>query len=206
VKVLVATIAGAAALLAAGCSTNPADNGSGTGGEAAAAAQSQDAYTSVSNVNASSSADRPVANPDTPVSSDDPAPDTREGPDGWEGPGTGTAPQPKGDCPILGSSGWAAHVNAMPGPDSKRTLHVSGKLRVPTAGYKASLRLGPIAETYPLNVTVLLGVTPPSGAAAEVISNVSVSGSWPVEGDVGRVTIRCGGKTVGHVSPVTTAH
>lgn len=208
-RTTIALMVGASALLAAGCNTNADANNSGNGVESAAAdaPPSQDPYTTVSNDGAPRSGGQRGAGPDSPVSSDDPAPRKGGTYPGWEGPGTGTPPPAEStDCPILSSSGWAAHVNAMPGPNAKRTLHVSGNLRVPTAGYKASLKLGPVAETYPLNVTVLLDVTPPAGAAAEVISNVAVSGSWPVEGDVGRVTIRCGGKTVGHVSPVTTAH
>jgi hypothetical protein len=205
-KTKLALLAGATALLIGACGANGDANASAVDGEASADGQSSDPYTTVSNDGSATAASAAPANPDESVSSDDPPPGDGQISPEWPGPGgRGSAP-PSGECPIVGSSGWAAHVNAMPGPNARRTLHVSGKVRVPTAGYRASLRLGPVAESHPLMVTVLLDVKPPSGAAAQVASTLSVSSSWAVDGDVGSVTVRCGGRTVGRVSPVETAH
>ena len=205
-KTKLALLAGATALLIGACGTNGDSNASAVNGEASADGQSSDAYTTVSNDSSAPAARAASANPDDPVSSDDPAPGDGQVSPGWPGPGGPGSGQPSGDCPIVGSSGWAAHVNAMPGPNARRTLHVSGKVRVPTAGYRASLRLGPVAESHPLMVTVLLDVKPPSGAAAQVVSTLSVSDSWRVDADVGSVTVRCGGRIIGSTLSVETAH
>ena len=120
-------------------------------------------------------------------------------------PGMGS-PQAPGGCAILQSSDWRAWVNAMPGPSVGRVLHVNGKVTFPAAGYQASLELGPIAETYPLTVTVQMQVQPPAGPAAQTLADATVQGNWPIEGEVGSVTVMCGGRVIGRVSPVETAH
>lgn len=135
-----------------------------------------------------------IANdPDTPVSSDNPQ---------------AAVPQvdrPTSDCPIVRSTDWHAHVDAMPGPDDNPRLIVSGKVTVPTGGYKLALRMGPVAESYPVQVTVYLDAVPPKGMATQALVTREVRGSWRSEERVGSVTIRCGGKMLAQLSNIETA-
>lgn len=133
-------------------------------------------------------------NPDKPVSSNDPPEPSQPEP-----------AAPTSDCPITGSSDWHAHVNAMPGPDSRPTLIVTGKVTVPTGGYKVALRMGEVAESFPVQVSVYLDATPPSGPATQALSVHNFRGSFPSEQQVGSVTVRCGGRTLARISPVETA-
>ena len=140
-----------------------------------------------------SSATGPSA-PDTPISSDDlqpaPLPD----------------PGPTSDCPVIRSSDWHAHVDAMPGPNDNPRLIVSGKVTVPTGGYQLTLRMGAVAESYPVQVTVHLDVVPPKDAATQAVEIREVRGSWRSEQRVGSVTVRCGGRTLARLANIETAH
>lgn len=131
--------------------------------------------------------------PDTPVSSDNPTPPAPQ----QEGP----AP----DCPVIRSSDWHAHVDAMPGPGNNPRLIVSGKVTVPTGGYKLALRMGAVAESYPVQVTVHLDAVPPKGMATQALETREVRGSWRSEERVGSVTVRCGRKMLAQLSNIETA-
>lgn len=138
-------------------------------------------------------ADNVSVSPDDPVSSDDPPPIVR--------PAGGN-----GDCPIVRSSGWQAHVDAMPGPNDNPRLIVSGTVTVPTGGYRLALRMGQVAESYPVQVTVYLDAIPPRGPATQALESREVRGSWRSEERVGSVTVRCGGRVLARLSNVGTAH
>lgn len=130
--------------------------------------------------------------PDTPVSSDMPVP-----PD---------APfAPTRDCPILGSFDWSAFIDAMPGPGSQPRLIISGKLRVPTGGYRAHFSDMRVAESYPVQIFLDLAVTPPSGPATQAITTIDVRGEWPIAPPVGSITIRCGRQVIGRIDEIVTA-
>lgn len=135
-----------------------------------------------------------AANPDAPVSSDDPSP-----------PAAGTSAQPSSDCPITGSSDWSAWINAMPGPGSRPTLIATGKVTVPTGGYRIAWGDLRVAESYPVQIFADLRVTPPSGAATQVVSTHEVRGEWPMDQPVGSFTVRCGNRVLARVSPVERA-
>ena len=124
--------------------------------------------------------------------------------DGSPSPDDGEQPA-SSDCSILGSSGWQAWVNAMPGPGARPTLIVEGTVRMPSAGHRASLALGEVAESDPLQVTVRLNTTAPSQPSAQVVTSVDVRGEWDVQGDVGSVTVRCAEQTVARIDSVETA-
>ena len=132
------------------------------------------------------------AAPDAPVSSDDPVP--------AESPFT-----PAPDCPTLGSSDWAAFINAMPGPDARPTLIVTGKLRVPTGGYRAQFSDMRVAESYPVQIFLDLIVTPPSGPATQSVTDLEVRGEWPMAAPDGSVAIRCGNRTLARIANVEVA-
>ena len=132
--------------------------------------------------------------PDRPVSSDDPPPLPEPGPDG-----------PTSDCPITESSGWRAHVDAMPGPNDNPRLIVSGAVTVPTGGYKLALRMGQVAESYPVQITVYLDAIPPKGMATQALETREVRGSWRSEERVGSVSVRCGNRVLAQLSNIETA-
>ncbi len=136
---------------------------------------------------------QPVASaPDTSVSSDMPVPPP--------------APfAPTRDCPILDSSDWAVLIDDMPGINKQPTMMVSGKVRVPTGGYKLALRLDRIAESYPVQITVMLDVTRPKGPATQAIVTHDVHGEFPVPPPVGAITIRCGRQVIGVITEIVTA-
>ena len=134
-----------------------------------------------------------ASDPDVPVSSDDP-------------PAASPTDGPSPNCPVTESSGWQAHVDAMPGPNSNPRLIVSGQVTVPTGGYRLSLRMGQVAESYPVQVTVYLDATPPSGMATQALVTHNVRGSWPSEERVGSVTVRCGSRVLARIDNIETAH
>jgi hypothetical protein len=109
-------------------------------------------------------------------------------------------------CPIIGSSDWAAWVNAMPGPGARPTLIVNGKVTVPTGGYRVEWADFRVAESYPVQIFGELRVIPPGGYATQVVTTHDVRGEWPMDQPVGSVTIRCGNRLLARVGPVETAH
>ena len=100
----------------------------------------------------------------------------------------------------------ASHVDAMPGPNDNPRLIVSGKVTVPTGGYRLDLRMGAVAESYPVQVTVHLDVVPPKGVASQAVETHEVRNSWRSEQRVGSVTVRCGGRTLARLANIETAH
>lgn len=130
--------------------------------------------------------------PDTPVSSDDP-------------PAPAPPADGNDDCPIVRSGDWQAHVDAMPGPNDNPRLLVSGTVTAPTGGYQLALRMGHVAESYPVQVTIYLDLVPPSGPATQALETHEVRGSWRSEERVGSVTVRCGRRALAQLSNVATA-
>lgn len=132
-----------------------------------------------------------AVNPDAPVSSENPQP--------------ALPPKSAGDCPIVRSRDWHAHVDAMPGPNRDPRLIVTAKVTVPTGGYRLGLRQGPVAESYPVQVTVFLDAVAPGGPATQALETHEVRGSWRSEERVGSVTIRCGSEVIARLSNIETA-
>lgn len=94
----------------------------------------------------------------------------------------------------------------MPGPNDNPRLIVSGQVTVPTGGYRVSLRMGQVAESYPVQVTVYLDATRPTGMATQALVTHDVRGDWPSEERVGSVTVRCGSRALARIDNVGTAH
>ena len=94
----------------------------------------------------------------------------------------------------------------MPGPNARPTLIVTGKVTVPTGGYTWEWADMRVMESYPVQVVADLRVTPPAGGATQAIVTHEVRGEWPMSPPVGSVTITCGNRTLGRISPVETAH
>ena len=110
------------------------------------------------------------------------------------------------ECGIVRSSGWAAWVNAMPGPNARPTLIVTGKVTVPTGGYRFAWRDMRVMESYPVQVAVELNAIPPDGPATQALVTHDVRGQWPVDPPVGSLTVRCGDMVLARIAPVETAH
>ena len=110
------------------------------------------------------------------------------------------------ECGIVGSSNWAAWVNAMPGPNARPTLIVTGKVTVPTGGYRFEWRDMRVMESYPVQVAVELDAIPPAGGATQAVVTHDVRGQWPIDPPVGSLTVRCGDRVLARISPVETAH
>ena len=120
-----------------------------------------------------------------------------------------TAPPPPAgamECGIIGSSDWAAWVNAMPGPNAQPKLIVTGKVTVPTGGYRFAWRDMRVMESYPVQVAVELDAIPPAGPATQAVVTHDVRGEWAMSPPVGSLTVRCGDMVLVRISPVETAH
>lgn len=113
--------------------------------------------------------------------------------------------QPSSACPILGSSDWAAFINAMPGPGAGPRLIVTGKVTVPTGGWEFIWRDPRVMESYPVQVVMELVPQRPANAT-QVVTTFEVRGDVPVNPPVGSVTVLCGNKTLARIAPVETAH
>lgn len=109
------------------------------------------------------------------------------------------------DCAIVDSRDWAAWVSAMPGPTAP-SLIVTGKVTVPTGGYRIALELGPVQEIHPPVQQVLVRAEPPAGAATQALVEHDVRGAFPALDEYGAVSVRCGARVLATVSPVERAY
>jgi len=109
------------------------------------------------------------------------------------------------ECGVTGSSDWAAWVNAMPGPNARPTLIVTGKVTVPTGGYRFAWGDMRVMESYPVQVAIELDAIPPAGGATEALVTHDIRGEWPISPPVGSVTVRCGDMVLTRIAPVETA-
>ncbi len=116
------------------------------------------------------------------------------------------APVGERECGIIASSDWAAWVNAMPGPNAKPTLIVTGKVTVPTGGYRFEWRDMRVMESYSVQVAVELDAMRPTEGATQAVVTREVRGQWPIDPPVGSLAIRCGDTVLARISPVETAH
>ena len=94
----------------------------------------------------------------------------------------------------------------MPGHGARPTLIVTGKVTVPTGGYRIEWADMRVAESYPVQIFADLAVVPPSGAATQVVTTHDVRGQWPIDPPVGSFTVRCGNQVLARIAPVETAH
>jgi|SRR5687768_7426847 hypothetical protein len=111
------------------------------------------------------------------------------------------------ECGIVGSSDWAAWVDAMPGPKARPTLIVTGKVSVPSGASRIEWRDMRVMESYPVQIAVEIQAVEPRGVAGTpVVVTRDVRGEWPIDPPVGALTIRCGDMVLARISPVETAH
>ncbi len=115
------------------------------------------------------------------------------------------APQ-DADCPVIESRNWSAWVNAMPGPDAKLTLHVTGDVDLPTPGYEISWREGMADRSATPVQRLMLTLTPPDGMVTQVITTTPVSYEGPaLTKTYGGVIVMCGGAPLATIDAVVTA-
>lgn len=115
------------------------------------------------------------------------------------------SPGPGTTCPVIESSKWKAWVDAMPGPTSRPRLVVTGRVTVPTGGWRFAWRDVRVMESHPVQVAAELEAIPPAGPATQALVTHDVHLDWPVPPPVGTVTIRCGGRVLATIDSVDTA-
>ncbi len=79
--------------------------------------------------------------------------------------------------PEPGDRSYEAWIDLMPG--ANETLHVKGKVTVPTTGYKAELVEAEPPGINPSILLLRLKLTKPSGAAGDVVTTLEVLYSKP---------------------------
>lgn len=98
-------------------------------------------------------------------------------------------------CPIVSSRNWHAWIDRFPGKGVNRIV-VTGRIALPTAGYGWRLvKAGGLRGRPPLQ-EFRLELVPPSGIAAEVITEVDVRGEAKTPFSNLRVMVSCGGKRI----------
>lgn len=115
-------------------------------------------------------------------------------------------------CPVIDTRDWVAFVNAMPGPDARPQLIVTGSADLPSAGYFAELRPGPADRSARPVQIVELVATPPGGPAATVVTTVDLRLEMPAiasapgaEAAYSGVRVVCAGSELAFIAPVETA-
>lgn len=106
----------------------------------------------------------------------------------------------RNQCSRFRTDGWQAWVNAMPGPDAKPVLHISGSGWPKGPLWKVRLELGPTTKALPPDQIVdLIAVRDPEGLLA-ASANQPISAAFPaVLPEYGKVIIRCGDKLIAQV-------
>lgn len=110
-------------------------------------------------------------------------------------------------CAVIASRDWTAHINAMPGPGSQRTLIVSGEVDLPTPGYTVTLDLGPADRSAIPVQQLVVNTTAPTGIVAQVVTPTPVRYEGPAIAEQYRaVRIMCGGAQLAEITEIVTAH
>lgn len=108
-------------------------------------------------------------------------------------------------CPVIESRGWAAWVDAEPGPDAP-TLHIRGTVVLPTPGYDYTWRVGLADRALPPGQHMHLDFTPPDGFVAQVITTVDVAyvgeAAYP---EYRAILVKCGGEKLAEIVDVPVA-
>ena len=111
------------------------------------------------------------------------------------------------ECAVYESSDWAAWINAMPGPGAQRTLHVTGRIVVPTPGYSATLTAGAADRSAIPTQQLNLNLTTTDGMVLQVLTTREVAYEGPAIAQQYRaVRIMCGGAQLAEITDITIAH
>ncbi|WP_411818240.1 hypothetical protein [Hyphococcus sp. DH-69] len=110
------------------------------------------------------------------------------------------------DCPVIASRNWNAWINAMPGPDATRSLHVTGEIDLPTPGYEIEMIAGVADRSAIPTQRLIIKATPPSGMVTQVITTESVSYSGPAIADLYRsIMVLCGDTVLTEITELQLA-
>lgn len=110
-------------------------------------------------------------------------------------------------CDILGSSGWEAWINKMPGVGTTPTLHVIGKVEVRTGGYTFEWKEGPMDRSAIPTLRLKLVPVPPEGMAMQAITTEDVKYEAPaLASGYSGVIISCNGTVLAEITDITDAH
>lgn len=110
-------------------------------------------------------------------------------------------------CAVIESADWNGWINAMPGPGAQRTLHVTGRITLPTPGYGVTLREGPADRSAIPVQQLILELTPPAGMVSQVIVTQEVAYQGPAIAQRYRaVRIMCAGTQLAEITDIVTAH
>ena len=116
------------------------------------------------------------------------------------------APQ-SGDCHVQGSRDWKAWIDAMPGPNRGRTLHIVGEVDLPTPGYATALTPGPADRAMPPGQRFSLTLTPPQGPVAQVVTPTPVRYEGEATYEAYRsIMIGCAGDVIARIDDVQTVY
>jgi len=114
---------------------------------------------------------------------------------------------PAAECAVLDSRDWEAWIDRMPGPDASPTVHVIGKVDVRSGGYTFNWEVGPMDRSMTPALNLELIPVAPTEPATMAIATEEVHYTGPVAGSsYSRVTITCGGQTLGEITEITDAH
>lgn len=116
-------------------------------------------------------------------------------------------PEHSNACAVIESSDWAAWINAMPGPGATRTLHVTGRITLPTPGYAVTVREGPADRSAVPVQQLILELTPPSGMVSQVLFTQEVAYQGPAIAQQYRaVRVMCAGAQLAEITDIQIAH
>lgn len=107
-------------------------------------------------------------------------------------------------CAVIGSRGWEAWVNKMPGPDMQPKIHVVGQVDVPTGGYTFEWQEGPLDRSAHPALRLTLVPIAPDGMALQAITTMEVKYEAPaLATGYSRVLISCGGAPLAEIKQIT---
>lgn len=109
-------------------------------------------------------------------------------------------------CAIRESRDWEAWVNRMPGPDATPSIHVAGKVDVPTGGYSFDWEVGPMDRSMTPALKLKLIPMKPDGMATMAITTEDVHYTGPLAGTAYRsITVTCGDETLAEITEIPDA-
>ena len=117
-------------------------------------------------------------------------------------------PQMAENCPAIGAGHFEAWLDAMPGPGgSHASLNISGKVDLPTPGYRLELAAGPADRMMPPSQRFRLVAWPPPGMAAQVVTTSEVHYRAPAQYPAYRsLIILCGERVLATITHIPVVH
>ncbi|WP_066556176.1 hypothetical protein [Croceicoccus bisphenolivorans] len=104
-------------------------------------------------------------------------------------------------CPTE-TRGWAAWINAMPGPDAVPTLIVTGEVLLPENA-TATLAAEPTDRMMPPGQRVALTIAPADRASGWEQVRLEIKPALPAYSSV---IVGCGGSQLATIAPIESAH